>query len=96
MARDADDVAKVLAYGRRTATPVVFRAGGTSLNGQGQTDGILVDVRRHCRGVAVEDDGAGRGSSPGRCSATSTACSPRTAASSAPTRRRPTSPASAA
>ena len=58
MARDADDVAKVLAYGRRTATPVTFRAGGTSLNGQGQSDGILVDVRRHFRGVAVEDDGA--------------------------------------
>ena len=28
MARDADDVAKVLAYGRRTGTPVTFRAGG--------------------------------------------------------------------
>ena len=51
MAHDAADVAKVLAYGRRTSTPVVFRAGGTSLNGQGQTDGILVDVRRHFRGV---------------------------------------------
>src|SRR6478672_10105724 len=58
MARDAEDVAKVLAYGRRTGTPVTFRAGGTSLNGQAQTDGILVDVRRHFTGVAVEDDGA--------------------------------------
>ena len=57
MARDAGDVSKVIAYGRRTSTPVVFRAGGTSLNGQGQTDGILVDVRRHFRGVTVEDDG---------------------------------------
>ena len=35
------------------ARPSTFRAGGTSLNGQGQTDGILVDVRRHFRGVAV-------------------------------------------
>ncbi len=58
MARDADDVAKVLAYGRRTGIPVTFRAGGTSLNGQGQSDGILVDVRRHFGGVAVEDGGA--------------------------------------
>jgi D-lactate dehydrogenase len=58
MAHDAEDVAKVLDYGHRTGTPVVFRAGGTSLNGQGQTDGILVDVRRHFRGVAVEADGA--------------------------------------
>ena len=30
--------------------PLVFRAGGTSLNGQAQSDGILVDVRRHWRG----------------------------------------------
>jgi D-lactate dehydrogenase len=58
MAHDADDVAKVLAYGREKGIPVTFRAGGTSLNGQGQSDGILVDVRRHFRGVAVEEDGA--------------------------------------
>ena len=54
MAHDADDVAKVLAYGREQGIPVTFRAGGTSLNGQGQSDGILVDVRRHFGGVAVE------------------------------------------
>ena len=58
MAHDAGDVAKVLAYGRRSGVPVTFRAGGTSLNGQGQTSGILVDVRRHFGGVAVEDGGA--------------------------------------
>jgi D-lactate dehydrogenase len=58
MARDAGDVAKVLAYGRANDVPVVFRAGGTSLNGQGQSDGILVDVRRHFGGVAIEDGGA--------------------------------------
>ena len=65
MAHDAGDVAKVIAYGRRTSTPVVFRAGGTSLNGQGQTDGILVDVRRHFRGVAVADGGARARVKPG-------------------------------
>ncbi len=65
MAHDADDVAKVLAYGRRSGVPVVFRAGGTSLNGQGQTDGILVDVRRHFGGVAVEEDGARARIKPG-------------------------------
>ncbi len=58
MAHDADDVAKTLAYGRANGIPVVFRAGGTSLNGQGQSDGILVDVRRHFGGIAVEEDGA--------------------------------------
>ncbi len=58
MAREAGDVAKVLAYGREKGIPVTFRAGGSSLNGQGQSDGILVDVRRHFGGVAVEEDGA--------------------------------------
>jgi D-lactate dehydrogenase len=58
MAHDSQDVARVLAYGREHGVPVVFRGGGTSLSGQGQTDGILVDVRRHFRGVAVENDGA--------------------------------------
>ncbi|HVV89424.1 MAG TPA: FAD-binding and (Fe-S)-binding domain-containing protein [Solirubrobacterales bacterium] len=58
MAKEPGDVAKVLAFGRAHDIPVTFRAGGTSLNGQGQTDGILVDVRRHFRGLAVEEDGA--------------------------------------
>ena len=96
MARDADDVAKVFAYGRRTGIPVTLRAGGTSLNGQGQGDGILVDVRRHWRGVSVEEGGARARVRPGRCSATPTGCWPPTAASSDPTRPAPTSPASAA
>ncbi len=65
IARDSADVAKVLAYGRRTSIPVVFRAGGTSLSGQGQTDGILVDVRRHWRGVEVLDGGARARVKPG-------------------------------
>src|SRR6476620_3817097 len=58
MAHDAVDVAKVLAFGRRKGIPVTLRAGGTSLNGQGQTDGILVDVRRHFNRVEVLDGGA--------------------------------------
>jgi D-lactate dehydrogenase len=57
-AHDASDVAEVLRFGREREIPVTFRAGGTSLNGQGQSDGILVDVRKHFGGVAVEDDGA--------------------------------------
>src|SRR3954467_1832718 len=57
MARDTADIAKVFSYARRSGTPVVMRGGGTSLNGQGQTDGILVDVRRHWRGVEVLDNG---------------------------------------
>jgi D-lactate dehydrogenase len=63
MARDAGDVAKVLVYGRERRIPVTFRAGGTSLNGQGQSDGILVDVRRHFGGVAAEAGVPGEGGS---------------------------------
>jgi len=58
MARDAGEVAATLDYGRRTGVPVTLRAAGSSLNGQAQGDGILVDVRRHWRGVSVERDGA--------------------------------------
>jgi D-lactate dehydrogenase len=58
MAHDAADVGRVLAYARRTGTPVNFRGGGTSLNGQAQTDGIMIDVRRWFSGVKVQDDGA--------------------------------------
>ncbi len=65
MAHDADDVGKVLAYARRTRTPVTFRAGGTSLNGQSQSDGILIDVRRHFGGITVEADGARARVGPG-------------------------------
>ncbi len=65
MARDREDVAKLLAYSRRSGTPVTFRAGGTSLNGQAQSDAVLVDVRRHWRGVAVEDGGARVRAGPG-------------------------------
>src|SRR5215210_3434435 len=57
MARDADDVSKVLAYARSNGVPLTFRAGGTSLNGQAQSNGILVDVRRHWSGVEVLDGG---------------------------------------
>jgi D-lactate dehydrogenase len=57
MAHDAHDVAKVLELARRDAIPVTLRAAGTSLNGQAQSEGILIDVRRHFTGVSVETDG---------------------------------------
>ena len=56
--RTIEQVASAMALARRTGTPLVFRAGGTSLNGQSQTDGILLDCRRHFKDVRIEDDGA--------------------------------------
>ncbi len=58
VARDAHDVATVFTYARDHGIPVTLRSGGTSLNGQAQGGGILVDVRRHFRGVKVLEDGA--------------------------------------
>ena len=78
--------------------PVTFRSGGTSLNGQGQTEGILVDVRRHFGGRSrVEEEGAalrvGTGTMLGHANKRPR---PATGATSAPIRRAPTSPPSAA
>lgn len=57
MAHDAEDVAAVMKFGREQGIPVTFRSGGTSLSGQGQTAGILIDVRRHFKGIEVLDGG---------------------------------------
>ncbi|HET7040748.1 MAG TPA: FAD-binding oxidoreductase, partial [Gemmatimonadales bacterium] len=57
LAADETDVAAVLRVARRRRVPVTFRAAGTSLSGQGVTDGILVEVARHWRKAWVEDAG---------------------------------------
>ncbi|GGT91068.1 FAD-binding and (Fe-S)-binding domain-containing protein [Streptomyces violascens] len=57
VAEDIDDVSAVLSYAHGRGREVVFRAAGTSLNGQAQGEDILVDVRRHWAGIEVLDDG---------------------------------------
>ncbi|MCJ0874622.1 FAD-binding and (Fe-S)-binding domain-containing protein [Streptomyces sp. AP-93] len=57
IAEDIDDVSAVLSYAHGKQREVVFRAAGTSLNGQAQGEDILVDVRRHWAGVEVLEDG---------------------------------------
>ena len=47
IAETVDDVAALLRYAREHHRDIVFRAAGTSLNGQSQGKDILVDVRRH-------------------------------------------------
>jgi D-lactate dehydrogenase len=63
--RDVADVVALLRCATENAAPVVFRAGGTSLNGQGQTDSVLVDARRHWRRIRIEDGGARARVQPG-------------------------------
>ncbi len=65
LARDVSDVQKVLSYGHAHSIPVTFRAAGTSLSGQSQGDGILVEVMRHWIGCTVEDGGRTLRSKPG-------------------------------
>jgi D-lactate dehydrogenase len=65
MAHDAEDVGKTIAYAREYGLPVNFRGGGTSLNGQAQTDGIMIDVRRWFSRVRIEDGGARARLGPG-------------------------------
>ncbi|MFI6345627.1 FAD-binding and (Fe-S)-binding domain-containing protein [Streptomyces sp. NPDC050560] len=65
LAEDTRDVAAVLSYARAEGRKVVFRAAGTSLNGQAQGEDILVDVRRHWTGVRVLDGGARARIAPG-------------------------------
>ncbi|MCY0936804.1 FAD-binding and (Fe-S)-binding domain-containing protein [Streptomyces sp. H34-S4] len=57
IAEDIDDVSAVLSYAHGKQREVVFRAAGTSLNGQAQGEDILVDVRRHWSGVEVLEEG---------------------------------------
>lgn len=55
---DIDDISAILSYAHGKSRDVVFRAAGTSLNGQAQGEDILVDVRHHWTGIEVLDDGA--------------------------------------
>ena len=84
VANDGADVGRLLGTSARLGVPLTLRLGGTSLSGQGVTDGILVDVRARFRDLEVLDDGARVRVQPGSPSARSTPGSRRTAADSAP------------
>ncbi len=56
--RDADEVARLLRATSAAGIGLTFRSGGTSLSGQGCTDQVLADVRRHFQNVEVLDGGA--------------------------------------
>src|SRR5512135_977233 len=56
-ASGASEVRALFAASREHGVPLTFRAAGTSLSGQAITDGLLVEVARGMRGLAVEDGG---------------------------------------
>lgn len=84
---DIDDVSAVLSYAHGKGREVVFRAAGTSLNGQAQGEDILVDVRRHWTGVEVLDGGRRARIGPGTTVARANAALARHGRVLGPTRR---------
>ena len=58
LADGVTEIRELFSYARAQAVPMTFRAAGTSLSGQAQSEGILVEVARHWRGVTVEYEGA--------------------------------------
>lgn len=56
-AHSADQIAELFKYASSNKTSVTFRSGGTSLSGQGVTNGILIDTRKHFRSIEVLDGG---------------------------------------
>ena len=57
LARSIPEIQALFHFSHEHRTPLTFRAAGTSLSGQAVTDGILVEVAKHWRQVAVEEDG---------------------------------------
>lgn len=65
LSRSIDDIRKVMGYAHKSGIPLTFRAAGTSLSGQSQGDGILVETMRNWIGCTVEDEGRTLRSKPG-------------------------------
>src|ERR1700691_3013352 len=63
--RNIGDVVALLKYCRENGRHATFRAAGTSLCGQSQSDDILIDVRRHWYGMSIEDGGLALRARPG-------------------------------
>ena len=53
-----EEIAALFQFSQQQGIPFTFRAGGTSLSGQAITDGLLVDISRHSRGILVENNGS--------------------------------------
>lgn len=56
--RTPEQVGELLGYLARSGRHATFRAAGTSLSGQSQSDDVLIDVKAHFSGMVVEAGGA--------------------------------------
>lgn len=57
-AGSVEDIRGLFRLSHEQKIPMTFRAAGTSLSGQAVSDGILVEVARHWRGIQVLEGGA--------------------------------------
>lgn len=57
LARGIAEIQALFRFSHERRIPITFRTAGTSLSGQAVTDGILVEVARHWKGVSIEDKG---------------------------------------
>jgi D-lactate dehydrogenase len=53
-----EEIKKIFEFSHKEKINITFRAGGTSLSGQGVTDGLLVDLSNYWRKVIPENNGA--------------------------------------
>lgn len=63
--RDVGAVQRALRIAAQEHVPVCFRSGGTSLSGQAVTDGILIVISRHLRGIRMNADASQVSCQPG-------------------------------
>ena len=57
LAQGTAEIQALFRFSHEKRIPLTFRTAGTSLSGQAVTDGILVEVARHWKGLSVEDNG---------------------------------------
>ena len=51
-----EEIQKIFTFSHEHNIHITFRAGGTSLSGQGITDGVLVDLSNYWRKVTPENN----------------------------------------
>jgi D-lactate dehydrogenase len=57
LAQGIAEIQALFRFSQERRIPITFRTAGTSLSGQAVTDGILIEVARHWKGLTVEDNG---------------------------------------
>src|SRR5271169_2413163 len=57
LAQGVAEIQALFRFSHQQRIPITFRTAGTSLSGQAVTDGILVEVARHWKALAIEDHG---------------------------------------